>query len=45
MKERSVQGKKVMEKREQQFEINDIGLVIFAIIAGWLLIFQSGLFS
>jgi hypothetical protein len=33
-----------MERREFQFEINDLGLVIFTIVAGWLLIFQSGLF-
>jgi len=33
-----------MERREQQFEMNDLGLVIFVIVAGWLLIFQSGLF-
>ena len=33
-----------MERRERQFEMNDLGLVIFAIVAAWLLIFQSGLF-
>lgn len=44
MKERFVQESKVMERRERQFEINDLGLIIFAIVAGWLLVFQSGLF-
>ena len=33
-----------MERREGQFEMNDLGLIVFAIVAGWLLIFQSGLF-
>jgi hypothetical protein len=44
MKERSLRGEIAMERREGQFEINDLGLLVFAIIAGWLLIFQSGLF-
>jgi len=33
-----------MERRDQQFEMNDLGLMIFVIVAGWLLLFQSGLF-
>jgi hypothetical protein len=33
-----------MERREGQFEMNDLGLIVFAIVAGWLLVFQSGLF-
>jgi hypothetical protein len=33
-----------MERREGQFEMNDLGLILFALVAGWLLIFQSGLF-
>jgi hypothetical protein len=33
-----------MERGERQFELNDLGLVVFAIVAGWLLVFQSGLF-
>lgn len=44
VKERSLRGGKVMERRERQFEMNDLGLLIFAIVAGWLLVFQSGLF-
>jgi len=44
MKERSLQRETTMERTEGQFELNDLGLVIFAIVAGWLLIFQSGLF-
>jgi len=34
----------MMERTEAKFELNDLGLVIFAIVAGWLLVFQSGLF-
>ena len=37
-------GGEVMERQEGQFELNDLGLVIFAIVAGWFLLFQSGLF-
>jgi len=33
-----------MEDREQQFGTNDIGLLLFAVVAAWLLIFYSGLF-
>lgn len=33
-----------MEEREQQFGTTDIGLLVFVVVAGWLLIFQSGLF-
>ena len=33
-----------MERRERQFEINDLGLIVFTIVAAWLLLFQSGLF-
>ena len=33
-----------MEKRETQFGTNDLGLLIFVVVAAWLLIFQSGLF-
>jgi hypothetical protein len=33
-----------MERREFQFEASDMWLLAFAIVAGWLLIFQSGLF-
>ena len=34
-----------MENREQQLGTTDIGLLIFVIVAGWLLIFQSGIFQ
>ena len=44
VKERSLRRFRVMERQGTQFELNDLGLVIFAIVAGWLLIFQSGLF-
>jgi len=43
MKERSLHRDQVMERQERQFELNDLGLVIFAIVAGWFLLFQSGL--
>jgi hypothetical protein len=33
-----------MEKEGQQFDTNDLGLIVFALVAGWLLLFQSGLF-
>ncbi len=36
--------RRMMERRETYFEMNDLGLLIFAIVAGWLLIFESGLF-
>ena len=34
-----------MENREQQLGTTDIGLLVFVLVAAWLLIFQSGLFS
>ncbi len=33
-----------MQDREQQLGTTDLGLVVFVIVAGWLLLFQSGLF-
>jgi hypothetical protein len=36
---------KVMENRETQFTTNDLGLLVFVLVAGWLLLFQSGLFQ
>jgi hypothetical protein len=34
-----------MEDREQkQIETADLGLLVFGIVAGWLLVFYSGLF-
>jgi hypothetical protein len=33
-----------MEDRERQFTTNDLGLLLFVVVAGWLLLFQSGLF-
>ena len=40
----SQRGFYYMDKRENYFESRDIGLLIFVIVAGWLLLFQSGLF-
>ncbi|MEP7212978.1 MAG: hypothetical protein ABI791_07880 [Acidobacteriota bacterium] len=45
MKERSLLWEKVMENRETQFTTNDLGLLVFVLVAGWLLLFQSGLFQ
>jgi hypothetical protein len=33
-----------MEKREQGFGTNDVGLAVFVLVVGWLLLFRSGLF-
>jgi hypothetical protein len=33
-----------MERREDQLETRDLGLLLFIVVAGWLLLFQSGLF-
>lgn len=33
-----------MENRERQITKNDLGLLAFVLVAGWLLLFQSGLF-
>jgi hypothetical protein len=33
-----------MDNRENYFETRDIGLILFVVVAGWLLLFQSGLF-
>ncbi|HMJ08355.1 MAG TPA: hypothetical protein VK468_05080 [Pyrinomonadaceae bacterium] len=43
MKERSLLWGIVMENRETQFTTNDLGLLLFVIVSGWLLLFQSGL--
>jgi hypothetical protein len=37
-------GSKHMEKRELQLNSNDLWLLVFALVSGWLLIFRSGLF-
>jgi len=34
-----------MQDRENQIGTTDIGLLVFVIVAGWLLLFYSGLFS
>lgn len=34
-----------MDRREQQLGTTDIGLLVFVIVAGWLLLFQSGIFQ
>lgn len=33
-----------MQAQENQIQTSDLGLLIFVIVAGWLLLFQSGLF-
>lgn len=33
-----------MRNKEHYFDANDLGLVVFVLVAGWLLVFQSGLF-
>jgi hypothetical protein len=33
-----------MNDRENYFESRDLGLILFVVVAGWLLLFQSGLF-
>jgi len=33
-----------MNNRENYFESRDLGLILFIIVAGWLLLFQSNLF-
>ncbi|CAN5588623.1 hypothetical protein BH18ACI3_BH18ACI3_03220 [soil metagenome] len=33
-----------MQNQEQQIGTTDLGLLVFVIVAGWLLLFQSGLF-
>ena len=33
-----------MERKEYRFDVNDLGLIAFVVVSGWLLIFQSGLF-
>lgn len=38
------QRKKIMRDREYKLETTDLGLLIFVVVAGWLLVFQSGLF-
>jgi hypothetical protein len=34
-----------MESSKHQLNTSDLGLLIFVIVAGWLLLFQSGLFQ
>jgi len=34
-----------MPNREKQLGTTDLGLIVFVIVAGWLLLFQSGLFQ
>ncbi len=33
-----------MKNQESYFETRDLGLILFVVVAGWLLLFQSGLF-
>lgn len=34
-----------MKSQENQFETRDFGLILFIVIAGWFLLFQSNLFN
>jgi hypothetical protein len=34
-----------MEDREQKLGTSDLGLLAFVLVAAWLLLFQSGLFT
>jgi len=34
-----------MHDRTQQFNTSDLGLFVFVLVAGWLLLFQSGIFQ
>jgi hypothetical protein len=34
-----------MEDRTQQINTSDLGLLVFVLVAGWLLLFQSGIFQ
>jgi hypothetical protein len=46
IKDVEINGKvSLVENREQQFGTADIGLLVFVIVAGWLLLFQSGIFQ
>jgi len=36
---------KKMRNQGNQIEANDMGLLLFVLVAGWLLLFQSGLFQ
>jgi hypothetical protein len=33
-----------MNNKDNYLESKDLGLILFVIVAGWLLLFQSGLF-
>ena len=33
-----------MNNQEKYFEGRDLGLILFVVVAGWLLLFQSNLF-
>lgn len=34
-----------MRNQENQFETRDLGLLVFIVVAGWLLLFYSNLFQ
>lgn len=34
-----------MREHENYLETRDLGLILFVVVAGWLLLFQSGLFN
>jgi hypothetical protein len=37
-------GESEMRNEETRFGVNDIFLLLFVVVAGWLLLFQSNLF-
>ncbi len=37
--------RKAMRDHEQEFGTTDIGLMLFVVVAGWVLIFYSGVFG
>ena len=39
-----IRGDLKMKNEETQFRANDIFLLLFVLVAGWLLLFQSNLF-
>ncbi len=43
--ERMLHKEKAMRDHEEQFGTTDIGLMIFVVVAGWVLIFYSGVFG
>jgi hypothetical protein len=40
-----MKGETKMQNQENQLQANDLGLLVFVLVAAWLLLFQSGLFQ